>query len=83
MSDTESLIRAQDGAAPPERHRVLSQIAAVLDLPVTAFTERRSFEDVSHASGAECAAMLDAFKRIADAGLRASCLRLLQSFSHQ
>lgn len=81
MSDAESLLRAQDGAEPLERHRLLSQIAVALDLPVAAFTEDRSPGETSAASSAECAALLDAFTRIRDARLRASCLRLLRSFS--
>ena len=80
MTDAGGFLSKQDRTTA-ERARLLSQIAAALDIPVTAFTRAPSDSPGEEPSSTECAAMLTAFTRIHDPKLRGFCLRMLESFA--
>lgn len=80
MTDTGGLPSHRDRTAT-ERARLLRQIAAALDVPVTAFIRAPSDCPGEEPSSAECAAMLAAFTRIRDPKLREFALRMLESFA--
>lgn len=80
MTDAGSFL-AKQNRTTAERARLLRQIAAALDIPVTAFTGASSDCPGEEPSSTECAAMLAAFTRIRDPKLREFCLRMLESFA--
>lgn len=82
MTDAGGVPPTQDQTTS-ERARLLRQIAAVLDIPVTTFTRAPSSCPGEEPPSTECAAMLAAFSRIRDPQVRAFCLRMLESFARR
>jgi hypothetical protein len=83
MTDTGRLFADQSGTHPTERQHVLSRIAAALELPVAAFSERAPSGEPGPPSSTECAALLAAFSRIEDAGQRAAILKLMETLARR
>lgn len=81
MTDLGGTPSRRDEAATNERAHLLRQIAAALDLPVTALKPGVSADAGEGPSSSECAQMLAAFARVRDPQARAYCLALLESLA--
>ena len=83
MAEAAGMVTMPDETSSHGRARLLTQIAAALDLPVEALTDRPSSHMPSAASDKECAQLLEAFCRIEDQSIRTQCLAFVEGFTRR